>query len=341
MAERARARAEGGGDLSVELSLACGRYDRTEAILDGRVKPQGVELTCLALPPYEMFWRQIQHREFDVSELSLSAHILAVSRGERDLLGIPVFPSRVFRHSYIFVRDAAGIETPEQLAGKRVGLPEYHMTAALFIRGLLADEHGVEPRSISWVQAGLVQAGRKERVELDLPEGVSVERNERESLLDLLAAGRLDAVAIPSVPEKLLALPGVRRLFPDVRAVERDYFARTGIFPIMHLVAIRADVHERAPWVALELYKAFDAAKELALREAFARGAIASSLPWFQSELEETRAAMGDDLWPYGVEKNRATLEAAVRYSAEQGLSERQVTVEELFVPNCLDIPVK
>jgi 4,5-dihydroxyphthalate decarboxylase len=323
------------------LSLACGRYDRTEAILDGRVKPQGVDLTCLALPPYEMFWRQIQHREFDASELSLSAHILAVSRGERGLLGIPVFPSRVFRHSYIFVRDGAGIDTPQDLAGKRVGLPEYHMTAALFIRGLLSDDYGVEPQTISWVQAGLQQAGRKERVQLDLPEGVSVERNERESLIELLAAGRLDAVAIPSVPRRLLSLPGVRRLFPDVRAAERSYFERTGIFPIMHLLVIRAELYDRAPWLALELYKAFDAAKELALDEASARGAIASSLPWFQTELEETRALLGDDFWPYGLEANRATLEAAVRYSAEQGLSDRQVEVEELFVPNCLEIPLK
>lgn len=327
---------------NISLSLACGPYERTAALLDGRVRPQGIDLTCLALPPYEMFWRQIQHREFDVSELSLSAHILATSRGERELLGIPVFPSRVFRHSYVFVRADAGIGCPGDLAGKRVGVPEYHMTAALFIRGMLSDEYGVDPRSIYWVQAGLDRPGRKERVSLDLPENLTLERNERETLVDLLFEGAIDAVAIPSVPPRLLEAPDiVRRLFPDARAVERSYFERTGIFPIMHLVVITAEVYERAPWVAQEIYKAFTAAKEIALRESVSRGAIVSSLPWFETELEETRHLMGDDFWPYGVEPNRATLEAAVRYSAEQGLSRRPVSVEELFVPNCLETAVK
>lgn len=327
---------------NLALSLACGPYERTAALLDGRVRLQGIDLTCLALPPYEMFWRQIQHREFDVSELSLSAHILAVSRGERDMVGIPVFPSRVFRQSHVFVRCDAGIERPEDLRGKRVGVPEYHMTAALFIRGFLSDDYGIDARDVEWVQAGLVRPGRKERVRLSLPEGVRLVQEERESLLDLLFAGKIDAIAIPSIPRRLLERPDVvRRLFPDSRAEERSYFERTGIFPIMHLVVVTADVYERAPWVALELYKAFVAAKDIALGESVARGAIASSLPWFQAELEETRRVFGDDFWPYGVDANRATLEAAVRYSFEQGLSERPVAVEELFAPNCFDPPVK
>ena len=326
---------------NLPITLACGRYERTAALLDGRVAPQGVDLTCLALPPYEMFWRQIRHREFDVSELSLSAHIVATARGERDLLGIPVFPSRVFRHSSIFIRDNAGIHDPSDLVGRRVGVPEYHMTAALYVRGLLSDEYGVDASSIHWIQAGMTQPGRKERVELSLPDGLVLEPREHETLLDLLVAGEIDALIAPSVPRRLMEAPGVRRLFIDPRAAERASFERTGIFPIMHLVAITATLHERAPWVAQEVAKAFGEAKAIALREAFESGAISSSLPWYQLELEETRRLMGEDLWPYGVEGNRPTLEAAVRYAAEQGLIERPLPIEELFVANCLGVPVR
>lgn len=318
---------------ALRLSLACGDYELTRALRDGAVTPEGVELVYLPLPPAEIFWRMLRHEEFHVSEMSLSAYVLERSRGLRRFVAIPVFPFRAFRHSYLFVNEGAGIERPEDLRGRRVGVPEYHMTAALWIRGLLADDYGVAASDVAWFQGGQSAPGREERVELSLPPDISLEPIPAGRTLDgMLATGELDALTTAMVPAAFSdpELP-VRRLFDDHRAVELEYHRRTGIFPIMHVVVVRADVYDEHPWVARSLVKAFEVAKDRAL-DRFHDHAPASPLPFYRAHLEETLADFGGEgLWSYGLEANRPTLDAALRYSFEQGLSARHVQVEELF----------
>lgn len=318
------------------LSLACDRYDRTAPLADGTVTPEGIELTYLHLQPAETFWRLTRYQEFDVSEMSLSGHIMRVARGDDAFVGLPVFTSRAFRHAGLYVRTDRGIETADDLRGRRLGVPEYHMTAALYMRGLLADESGIEPRDIEWVQAGQHEPGRVEREPLDLPDDIRVRPDYERTLDDLLRDGDVDGLTTPYVPAGFGdgGYP-VRRLYADPLAAETEYYARTGIYPIMHLVVLRRDVHERHPWVARELVKAFERAKDVCLRRMEGIGGHSpSALPFFLHHLDAGKRLFGDDLWPYGIEANRPTLEAAVRYSHEQGLSERKVEVEELFAPS-------
>lgn len=316
----------------INLSFACGAYDRTLPLADGRAKADGIGLTYVKLPPAEIFWRQLQHEEFDVSEMSLSAYIQEVARGESRFVGIPVFPSRVFRRAYVFVRADSGIEQPSDLKGRRVGVPEYHMTAALFIRGFLSDDYGVRAQDVQWVQGGQHTAGRKERVELDLPPEIKLERVYDRTIDEMLLAGDIDAVTTAYEPRPFReGDPRVRRLFEDPVALDIEAFHRTGIFPIMHLVTIRRKIYERNQWIARELEKAFVAARDIAYKDLSDNGTSLSMLPFFQSELQRTKRELGEDFWPYGIERNRATLEAAARYSHEQGLSPRLVDVDELF----------
>jgi 4,5-dihydroxyphthalate decarboxylase len=321
----------------VRISLACGRYDRTLALRDGRVKIDGIDLTYLPMGPAEIFWRQLQHEEFDASEMSLSAYIMEVSEDSPRFVGIPVFPSRVFRRAYVAVNVDAGIERGEDLKGKRIGVPEYHMTAALFIRGFLSDDHGVKAGDVEWIQAGQVTPGRKERVELKLPPEISVTHEPRRTLEEMLVSGEVDAVLGAYTPQCILdGHPKVRRLYDDPISLEKEAFRRTGIFPIMHMIAVRREVYEGNPWIATSLKRAFEDAKQVAYEDISDHGASSSILPFFQWEHERTIKELGEDFWPYGVEANRPTLEAAVRYSYEQGLSRRPVEVEELFPPALL-----
>lgn len=326
----------------IPLTLGCGAYDRTLALALGDVRPAGIDLTYLRLPVEEIFWRMTRHGEFDAAEMSLSSYLLRRSRGDEALVAIPVFTSRFFRHSYAWVNAAAGIRRPQDLVGKRIGVPEYQMTAAVWIRGFLEDDYGVRPADVRWFQGGLNQSGRVEKLAIEVP-GVEITPiGEGRTLSAMLAAGELDAVIAARTPASFDGV-GVRRLFPDFRTVEADYFRRTGIFPIMHTVAIRREVLDRHPWVARSLYDAFCAAKDRAMLElshvsaAPNPSALSVSLPWLIAEVEATRALMGDDYWPYGLEPNRATLEALVRYSHAQGLAARLVPVEELFAPSTLD----
>lgn len=322
----------------LEITVACGDYDRTAPLANGEVPVEGVRLRWLRTPPAQTFWRMIRHGDFDVSEMSLSAHIMGLASGDWPFVGIPVFPSRVFRHSYIYVHERSGIERPEDLKGRRVGVPEYHMTAALFIRGLLSDEYGVRAGDVRWVQGGQHQAGRKERMELSLPDSIDLTIEEGRTIDEMLLEGDLDAVTTAYVPDSYASgAPGVRRLFERPREVELDYFKRTGIFPIMHLVAIKRDLYERNPWLAKNLTDAFVEAKRLCMESLSGQGASPSCLPFFQYDYEDTVESFGQDFWPYGLEANRAVLEAAARYSEEQGLSSRRVSPEELFAPNSLD----
>lgn len=324
------------GRLTVPLTLACGGYDRTLALALGDVRPAGLDLTYLRLPVEEIFWRMTRHDEFDAAEMSMSSYLIRRSRGDDALLAIPVFTSRFFRHSCIFVNAAAGIERPEDLKGRRVGVPEYQMTAAVWIRGFLEDDYGVRPADLRWFQGGLEQPGRSEKLPIQVP-GVEITPiTPEQTLSSLLAAGRLDAVLGARAPSTFDGRR-VKRLFPDYRTVEADYFKRTGLFPIMHTVVLRRELLARHPWVARSLYDAFSAAKARAMAELGSSVALAATLPWLVAEVESARALMGEDYWPYGVEPNRPTLEALARYSYEQGLSARVVSVDELFAPSTLD----
>jgi 4,5-dihydroxyphthalate decarboxylase len=322
--------------MSLPLTLACSAYDRTLPLALGDVRPQGIDLTYLRLPVEEIFWRMNRHAEFDASEMSLSGYIIRRSRGDDSLVAIPVFPSRVFRHSCIWVNAEAGIERPQDLKGKRVGVPEYAMTAAVWIRGMLEDDYGVLPSDLRWFSGGQEQPGRLERVATEVP-GVEITPiGPGQTLSAMLAAGELDALITARIPSTYDGAR-VRRLFPDFRTVEMDYFRRTGIFPIMHTVVIRRAVLDEHPWVARSLYDAFCEAKAQALAVVGDSGILTASSPWLVADVEAARALMGHDFWPYSLEPNRHTLETLARYDHAQGLTPRPVSVDELFAPSTLD----
>jgi 4,5-dihydroxyphthalate decarboxylase len=324
---------------NLPLTLACWNYDRTRALFDGRVRADGLDLTCLDLPVEETFFRMLRHREFDVSEMSLSSYVLSLFAPEPPFIAIPVFPSRFFRHSCIYVNAAAGITKPADLVGRVVGTPEYQMTAPVWIRGLLADEHGVPVRAVRYVTGGLEQPGRGEKLALSLPPDIDVTPIPADRTLSaMLAAGEIDALHTARTPSSFRdGNRQVRRLFEDFPSVERDYFRRTRLFPIMHTVVIRRDVYARHPWIAQCLHKAFAAAQRLAYDELDQSAALKVMLPWLPAHVEEARREMGRDFWPYGLARNHATLATFLRYSHEQGLSPRLLAPEQLFAPETLE----
>ncbi len=320
------------GDLL--LTLACEDYDRTRPLKDGRIKAEGIELNYLAMPVEEIFWRMMKYEEFDVSELSMGAFLTAAARGRRPFVGIPVFPSRSFRHRCVFVHTAARIEKPEYLRGKRVGVPEYSMTAAVWLRGLFEHEYGVPPREIHWIQAGEEEPGRKDRVDFEMPSGIRIEIRSDRTLNEMIESGEIDAMISPRMPTCFVEhSPRVRRLFPNYRQVEMDYFRRTGLFPIMHAIVIKRSVYEKAPWVAQALYKAFCAAKELCMKQLYDTNILRISLPWTSAEYEETRDLMSEDYWPYGLSSNRHNLQTLHGYLCEQGLIRQKLNLDEWFAP--------
>lgn len=321
----------------IKLTLACGDYDRTRPLMDGTVAPEGVELTYLPLPATEIFWRMLRHQEFDASEIGLVPYILAVERGEPDLVGIPVYPSRSFRHSAVYVNDKAKIDRPEDLAGKRVGVSSYVNTAAVWVRGILRDEYGIERHQIRWME------GRGVKQAFQAPPGVVVEGVPPDrTLAGMLVTGELDALITPRMPEAFVAGgSSVRRLFPDFAAVEKDYYRRTRIFPIMHVVVMRGALARAHPWLPTSLYKAFCLAKAHCLKALYETTALKNSLPWMIAEVEEVRALFGAaDYWTYGLDDdmNRTTLEVLCRYVHEQGITSRRIAPEELFDPSVLDM---
>lgn len=321
------------------LTLACWNYDRTRALLDGRIQPDGIDLNYLNLPVEETFFRMLRHREFDAAEMSLSSYVVSLFSPDRPFVAIPVFPSRVFRHSSIYVHAGSGILEPAGLIGKRVGTPEYQMTAGVWIRGILADDHGLPVNSVTYCTGGEEEPGRPEKLRLSLPADIRVERIGPEQTLSvMLARGEIDALYTARTPSSFDGGTGaVRRLFPDFVPVEREYYRRTRVFPIMHTVVIRRETYERAPWVARSLQKAFHAAQQETYRDLVETAALKTMLPWLISHVEETRREMGDDFWPYGLEANRHTLATFLRYSHEQGLARRLLQPEELFVPEALE----
>ncbi len=322
------------------LDLACGDYDRIAPLHDGTVRPEGIDLTVIPFErPEEIFWRMLIHGEFDVSEMSLGSYVAGRARGDFPFIAIPVFPSRVFRHSAAYVNVDAGIERPEDLKGKRVGIPEYQMTATIWLRGILEDDYGVRPADLHWLAGGQEHPGRREKVALTLPPEVRLERiPEDRTLSPMLEAGEIDALFTARMPEPFRRRsPRVRRLFPNYRQVEADYFRRTRIFPIMHTIVIKQAVYEQHPWVAQSLFKAFVAAKARCAEQLYDTGALRYMLPWVMDDYEDARDLMGEDFWPYGLEANRHTLETFVRYSHAQGITSRAVDPAELFAKETLD----
>jgi 4,5-dihydroxyphthalate decarboxylase len=319
---------------NIPLSLAVGDYDQVRDLLDGTVRADGIDLTALRLSPEEIFYRFTRHREWDVSEMSFGKYISLASHGDDSLVAIPVFPSRVFRHSAIYVRSDGAIAAPGDLSGKRIGVPEWAQTAAVYVRGLLAHEYGVDLKSVHWHQAGVNEAGRIEKVKLDLPAGLRLTVVPYRSLSEMLLAGALDAVLSARPPASFTAGDGrIRRLIPDHRAVEQAYWKKTGIFPIMHVIAIRREVYERNRWIAMNLLKAFEQAKNRSLARIADMAASHYPLPWLADHATVSQAMLGSDYWPYGIEPNRTTLEAFALYAFEQGVSSRKLAVESLFVP--------
>lgn len=320
----------------LRLSLACWDYDRTRALQDGRVRVEGVDLDYLSLPVEETFFRMMRHREFDAAEMSLSSYTLSCSCEPRRFVAIPVFVSRAFRHSFVFVNENAGIREPSDLRGKRVGLPEYQLTALVWIRGILADHYGVPIDSVTYHTGGLEDPGRVEKTNLQLPPQIRVTAIPQDkTLARMLADGELDAVYAPRIPSTFGH--GVTRLFSDVRSVESAYFEQTKIFPIMHVVALRRELYEDHRWIAQSLYKGFLAAREVGLADLDETAALKVAVPWLTIEVEATRRLMGHDYWTYGVEPNRHVLETFLRYHHEQALSPRRLDVEDLFAPETLE----
>jgi len=330
----------GGMMVEVPITIACGNYDRTRAIRDGRVEIEGCATTYLPLYPEEIFFRAFRYQEFDVSELSFSSFIRTVAAGTSAYVGVPAFVSRIFRHSGIYIRTDAGIRSPADLRGKRIGLPEYQITAVVWMRGMMQHEYGVAPSEIHWRSGGQEEAGRHERTPLKPIKGVDLQPiADDQTLVGMLRDGELDALFTARAPSSFLnGEPHIARLFPDTRAAEKAYFKKTGLFPIMHLIGIRKALVEQYPWLPTSVYKAFCEAKALAMADLRDVNALMVTLPWLEAETSETMAAMGRDFWKYGIAENMPEIEALTRYAYEQGLIERKVAVEELFARSTFEI---
>lgn len=325
----------------LQIDLACGDYDIVRPLRDGTIRAEGMEINFVTInKPPEVHWRMGINEEFDAAEMSLGSFVAGKARGEYPFIGIPAFVYRKFRHSCAYVNVKAGIVNPEDLKGKRVGVPEWQMTATVWLRGFLQDDYGVRPQDVQWLTGGLESSGRKEKVPLQLPPEIRVEAiAEGKNLSAMLVAGEVDALMTAQVPAPYVKrLPQVRRLFANPREAERDHFQRTGIFPIMHVMVLREDIYKRRPWVAQSLFKSLLEAKTHCIETLYKNDSLHAALPWAGHYLDETRKLMGHDYWPYGVEPNRNTLETFLRYSREQGLSNRNMKVDDLFAKETLHV---
>ncbi len=326
--------------VEVPITIACGRYDRTSAIRDGRVKVEGCAVTYLPLYPEEIFHRAFKFQEFDVSEISFSSYIRTVATGTSAYIGVPAFVSRIFRHSGIYVREGAGISKPEDLRGKRIGVPEYQITAVVWMRGMMQHEYGVKPSEIHWHSGGQEEPGRHERTPLKPIPGLDLRPiGDNKTLVGMLRDGELDALFTARAPSSFRnGEDHIQLLFPNTRAAEQAYYKKTKLFPIMHLIGIRKTLVEQYPWLPTSVYKAFCEAKALAMIDLRDVNALMVTLPWLVAETNETAAIMGDDFWKYGIHENLPDIEALTQYIYEQGLADRKVKVEELFHPSVFDL---
>jgi 4,5-dihydroxyphthalate decarboxylase len=323
----------------LHITLACWDYDRTKALQEGRVEVEGMDLTFLPLRVEETFWRMLRYQEFDAAEISMGSYLMAREKGFPRLIAIPVFPSRAFRHSGIYINTDSGIREPKELAGKRVGVPEYQITMAIWARGILQHEYGVAPEKMKWFTGGEEHPGREDKIKHDLPKSIDIRPiGPDQTLSSMLELGDLDAMISAHMPSPFVRRsPKVRRLIPNFREVEQDYYRRTKLFPIMHTVALRQEVYEKNPWVAQSLYKAFAESKRRCEESMYEFSALNYMLAWSIAEMEEEREIFGTELWPYGLEANRHNLETLVSYAHEQGLIKKPLELGSLFAPSTLD----
>lgn len=318
------------------VSLACGAYDRTNAILNGDVGIEGCDVIAHALTPEESFFRSFRHASFDISELSFSTFLIKHSRGDCPYVAVPAFVSRSFRHSAIYVNSKSQIASPADLRGKRVGVPEYQVTAAVWVRQMLEQDFGVKPSDVLWMTGGVEDPGRHEKTALDLPSSVSVTPIDAgRTLNDMLVKGEIDALVCPRAPSSY-GDGTVVRLFEDPAGAAAEYFRKSRIFPIMHVIGIRKTLVDQHPWLPASVYKAFIRARQIAVSKLTDTTALAVSLPWLVEEQERTVALMGANFWPYGVEDD-PTVEAFLQTHFDQGLSSRRLGVKDVFHPSTLE----
>ncbi len=323
----------------LQLSVAIGDYDRIRPLMDGAVRIDAVDPQFMLLEPEEIFFRAFRHADFDICELSLSSFSVKTAAGSSPYVGVPIFPSRAFRHTSIYVRTDRGIRTPTDLKGKRIGVPEYQLTANVWVRLFLEDDYGVRPADVTWVRGGYEQPGRVEKIALSLPADVRLENvPEGQTISGMLAEGSLDAVIGPRAPSCFVrGHPHVGYLYADPQAAAADWFRRTRMFPIMHLLGIRRALVERHPWLPATVVKAFEASKSIALARLGDTSAAKVTLPFVEDQLRAARELMGEDYWSYGLAPNRHVLERFLRQHHAEGLSSRLLAPEELFHPASLE----
>ena len=325
--------------VRIPITLACGDYDRTRAIKDGRVTVEGCDVTYLPMEPEEVFHRAFKHQEFDVCELSFSSYMRTMDAGTSPYVGVPAFVSRLFRHAAVYIRTDRGIKHPSDLKGKLIGLPEYQITAVVWLRGIMQDEYGVKPTDIRWRQGGIEEPGRTERTPLKPIPGLDLKSVPDKALSAMLESGELDAIFSARAPSCFVkGAPNIGRLFPDYREVEKAYYKKTQMFPIMHLIGVKRHLVEKHPWLPASLYKAFSQAKAYAMHDVRDINALLVTLPWLVAEVEETVALMGEDFWRYGVKENAREIEALTRYAYEQGLVSRKLSMEDLFPASVIEV---
>ena len=321
----------------IHLTMAMSEADHVVDIMSGRLKPEGISLTCLNLEIEEVFYRFVKYREWDISEMSMGKYVSLVSQNdhltEQGIIALPVFISRVFRHASFFVRRDGPVRSPADLKGRRIGIPEWAQTAAVYSRGLIQHEWGIDLASIEWVQAGVNQPGRVEKVALKLPHGIKLTPRPDSSLSAMLKSGEIDVAMCARPPDCFVVErdPNIGRLFPDYVEVETDYYKKTGIFPIMHVVAMKRALLDKYPWMAMNLMHMFEEAKRRSIERARDATAARYPMPWHWTHADRTEKIFGPDFWPYGVEANRTTLQAFVDWAHEQGVCHRPVTLDELF----------
>ena len=316
----------------IQLSIAISDYDHVRDLVSGRVRAEGIHLIPMELPVEEIFFRMFSFTEWDIAEFSMAKYVSLIGTGTAPFRAIPVFPSRVFRQSAFYVATGSSIRSPKDLAGKRVGIPEWAQTAGIYARAFLQHQCGVHLADIHWVQAGVNQAGRSEKVTLSLPSGVKIEQVRDRSLNELLLAGDLDGIISAREPTAFLARdPKIARLWPDYRSIEESYYRDTGVFPIMHVIVIKNEVLSRNPWIAMNLFRAFSDAKTNSLKRLSSIVNSSVAIPWMHQAYDHAKNIVGEDFWPYGIEGNQRTLEAFLQYCKEQGVTQRTVSIEELF----------
>lgn len=312
--------------------MAVTYFDHISDVLRGRVRPEGIDLKILQLPVEEVFFRMLHFGEFDVSEFALGKYVSLVAAGNAPFRAIPVFPSRVFRQSAVYVGADKGIREPKDLTGRRVGIPEWAQTACTYARGYLQHHWDLKLEDVRWVQAGVNEAGRKEKVKLSLPAGIKIEHVADRSLNEMMLAGDLDAMISAREPDAFLeGDPRIVRMWPETRALEEAYYRETGVFPIMHVIVIKNEVLDRNPWIATNLYKAFEQAKANTLRHIDSANSSRVPFAWAFDAVREAKRVFGEDFWPYGMQANHRTLDTFLQYAFEQGVTQRRVAVEELF----------